>query len=250
MPSAVRPPRDRRAFVPGEDRRPVATHRLEVAAVLRVVRVLIEPVEGVAGDLERQLVAGHLADRAGGVDHERDAIGVLLVAEPGDRAGPAGRASSGSRRTPCRASRCPGTRSHGGRSRRTHRGAPGNTGRMPPPSRSSGPGRPGTCRCPAAATSPGRTSGGTHHARGPPPADTSRGSAPREGARRSASGVPPDPAGEPAARPEPEPGDEKNQRRCNDLTQRYPEHVDDLPGERGPREARRVARPESSRRCG
>ena len=214
---AIRPPRDRSALVPAGDRRPVPAHRLEVAAMLRVVRVLIQPVEGIAGDLECQLVAGDLADRAGGVDHERDAIGVLLVAEPGIEAALRDRASSGSPRAPCRASPGPGRRCHGAHNPRTHRGGPGNIGRRPPPSRSSGPGRPGTCRDRDAATNPGRMSGGSRHVLGRPPAGTSRGSIPRVGAGRSFPGVPPHHhRGETGGPARARAREEKNQRERND----------------------------------
>ena len=178
---AVRPPRDRCAFVPADDRRPVPTQGLEVAAVLRVVGVLIQPVEGVAGDLR---APGRRRSPRGPCWRRRSRTRC-------HRRASRRRASASSR--PCGSSiqwKPPNSLSRitpveerdpvPGIARELVAVRPGNSGRTPPPSRSSAPGRPGTCRGRAAATSPGRMSGGSPLRSGPPPAGTSRGSAPAQ----------------------------------------------------------------------
>ena len=49
----------------------------------RVMGMLLQPVECIAGHLERELVAGHRAHGAGRIHCERRAINVLFVTEPG-----------------------------------------------------------------------------------------------------------------------------------------------------------------------
>ena len=210
---AVRPARERCPFIPAEDRRSVSTKGLEVAAVLRVVRMVIEPVEGVAGHLERQVVAGHLADRAGGVDHEGKAIRVLLVAEP--RVEPALRVEH-----PVEAAellvphhrieeRDPVPRI----ARElvaVRRGIAGERRRRPGHPRLVdqervvvGPRRPVPREGLVESTS----------LRGPPPAGTSRASAPAAAGRRSLTAATPDPGRGPVAGAGPAPGPKETHRR-------------------------------------
>src|SRR5207244_2524277 len=80
-PKPIRPLADRARLVPVEDRLAFAGDRLEVAARLRVVGVLFEPVEGVAGDLQGRLVMGDLVDDARGIEDKSRTVDMLLGAE-------------------------------------------------------------------------------------------------------------------------------------------------------------------------
>ena len=53
--------------------------------MLRVMGMLFEPVERIAGDFECQLVARHRAHDAGGIDGERRAIDMFFVTELSDQ---------------------------------------------------------------------------------------------------------------------------------------------------------------------
>ncbi len=239
---AVRPPRDRCAFVPRDDRRPVPAHRLEVAAVLRVVRVLIQPVEGVAGDLERPLVAGHVADRAGGVDHERDAIGVLLVAEPGGD--PALRVEH-----PVEAAELPVPHDLVQERDPVPRIAQELVamGRRVPGERRRRPGHPRLVHQERVIVRPRRPVPRERLVE-PATLPVHRPRIPVAGQLHAQELVDPGPECRRIL-----PGnrrldyarahDEIDQCRCNNLNQRCPEHADDLPGGRGPRDARRVVDP-------
>jgi len=73
---------DRQALIAGDDRGSVPREGLEVAAAPGAVGMSFKPVERVPGRLEGQVVSRHGPQLAGRVNHERDPVDVLLVAEP------------------------------------------------------------------------------------------------------------------------------------------------------------------------
>ena len=148
----VGPPGDRGVLVPGEDRRAVAADRLEVAAVLGVVGVVFEPVEGVAGDLQGEVVAGRPRRpcwrRRGRTPSRRRASRRRAAGRPCPR----GRAIQWNPPDgPSRITRSRYSTPVAGVADDIRRGGPASSGRRPRPSRSSAPGRRGSgCRRAAA----------------------------------------------------------------------------------------------------
>ena len=186
---AVGPLRERGVLVPGQDRLPLAADRLEVAAVLPVVGVLFQPVEGIPRHLEGEVVVGDLVDLAGGVEDERRPVDVLLVAQLGIDLPIGSRIQWNPPNSPVAHDLIEVFDALAGVAARIRPGGAASRRRRRPPSRSSAPGRPGTGSRRAAGTSRGRSSGGSRRVRGPASGDTNDLSIQHAGGHRSARGA-------------------------------------------------------------